>query len=66
MTGDELRRRRDRMGLSQSQLGALLGVDRFQISKWERRHGEPITTNLVRVIELAVCEVERQVKAALQ
>jgi DNA-binding transcriptional regulator YiaG len=35
MTGQELKEWRRRMGLSQEQLGRLLGVARFSVSRWE-------------------------------
>jgi transcriptional regulator with XRE-family HTH domain len=36
MTGDELQRKRKRMGLSQGQLADELGVDLGTVSRWER------------------------------
>ena len=35
MTGQELKKWRRRMGLSQEELGRLLGVARFSVSRWE-------------------------------
>lgn len=36
MTGAELRKRRDKLGVSQSKLGEALGVSSNTIARWER------------------------------
>ena len=36
MDGDELKRWRDALGMTQKQIAALLGVDALMVSKWER------------------------------
>ena len=36
MTGQELKEWRHKVGLSQEELGRLLGVARFSVSRWER------------------------------
>ena len=36
MTGQELRRRREALGLSQAQLAALVGVHANTVARWER------------------------------
>jgi transcriptional regulator with XRE-family HTH domain len=36
MTGEDLRRRRDALGLSQAKLGEALGVSGNTVARWER------------------------------
>lgn len=57
MTGPELRAARQELGLSQSQLAALLGVSRYLISKWER---EDVRIAHPRILELALTELKRR------
>ena len=57
MTGPELRAARQELGLSQSQLAALLGVSRYLVSKWER---EDVRIAHPRILELALTELRRR------
>lgn len=56
MTGNELRKRRARMGLTQAQLAAHLGVDPNTVARWER--GElpirPIVRNLMQYLDAEI------------
>jgi transcriptional regulator with XRE-family HTH domain len=36
MTPNELKRRRQKLGLSQAKLAQMMGVDQMTISRWER------------------------------
>jgi len=36
MTGDEVRRLRERLGVTQARLGEMLGVARNSVARWER------------------------------
>ena len=57
MNGPDLRAARQELGLSQSQLAALLGVSRYLISKWER---EDVGIAHPRILELALTELKRR------
>ncbi len=57
MTGADLRQRREALGLTQAQLGALLGKPQKTISRWERgdhRIESPV------VLDLALRTLERE------
>ena len=41
MPGNEIRKLRKRLGLTQQQLADKLGVDRTTVSRWERGEVEP-------------------------
>ena len=57
MTGDDLKRKRERLRLSQEELAKVLDVAAQSISRYER-DAQPIP----KVVELALKEVERQYK----
>ncbi len=50
--GNFLRELRERQGLSQTQLGALVGVSNKAVSKWENGSAKPKSTILLRLSEL--------------
>lgn len=49
LVGRRIRQARDRLALSQTQLGELLGFERRVISRWERGEREPRARNLRRL-----------------
>ena len=51
MVGRNIVRAREAVGLSQVELAAELGVDRRQVSRWERGRVEPSHTNLQRIAD---------------
>ena len=55
MDGTELKRRRERLGMSQEELAKILDVAPQSVSRYER-DAQPIP----RVVELALKEIERQ------
>jgi transcriptional regulator with XRE-family HTH domain len=55
MTGEELRRRRERLKMTQAELARRLDVQRVTVTRWE--NGQ---TAIPRAIELALREIERQ------
>ena len=59
MTATEIRRLRHRLGLSQSQLAAVVGVPANTIARWERGEME-MRPSMDRLVRLAVAEAERQ------
>ena len=50
--GNFLHELRSRRGLTQYQLGALVGVSDKAVSKWENGSSEPSTTNLIAIGKL--------------
>lgn len=58
MSGDELRRRRERLNLTQEALGKRLGVTKMSIFRYERSKRIP------KVVELAIRQIEREDAAA--
>lgn len=55
MTGAQLKKNREQMGLSQRELAEALGVDVGTVSRWERSVQEP-----PRYVELALAELSRR------
>jgi putative transcriptional regulator len=41
LTADEIRELRERMGISQTEFGKLIGVDQKVVSRWERGENRP-------------------------
>ena len=50
--GERIAQLRRQAGLSQEQLGDLLGVSRQAVSKWERGDFDPSTSNLLALAKL--------------
>lgn len=50
--GDEIRRHRERLKLTQKQLGAAVGVTRIAVGAWERGESEPDEDNLQRLADV--------------
>ena len=59
MIGQELKRRRERLGLTQAELAKRLDVERITIIRWERDQ-----VAIPRVVELALGEIERHQPAS--
>jgi transcriptional regulator with XRE-family HTH domain len=55
MTGEELRRRRQRLKMTQAELARRVDVQRVTVTRWE--NGQ---IAIPRAIELALKEIERQ------
>lgn len=58
LTPEQFRAWRERLGLSQSDVGHALGVTATAVWRWENKKRE-----LQPMVSLAMCEVERRVKA---
>ena len=54
MTGDELKRKRERLGMTQEELGKRLDVTKMSVLRYEQSKSIP------KVVELAIKEIERQ------
>ena len=50
--GERIAQLRRQAGLSQEQLGDLLGVSRQAVSKWESGASDPSTANLIAIAKL--------------
>lgn len=57
MTGAQLKKQREQIGLSQSELANALGVNKMTVSRWEREVQAPPP-----YVELALAELKRQAK----
>jgi transcriptional regulator with XRE-family HTH domain len=57
VTADELKRKRERLGLTQAELAKRLGITKITILRYE--NGQ---TEIPRVVELAMKEIERELK----
>jgi transcriptional regulator with XRE-family HTH domain len=57
MTGDELRTRREKLGLSQSALAQLLGTTQNTISRWEL---ETLPIEKPQMLDLALEALEKK------
>ena len=57
MTGADMRRRREDLGLTQEELARLLDVHAQTVSKWERQKGK-----LEKILVRAMRDVERELK----
>ena len=57
VTADELKRKRERLGLTQAELAKRLGITKITILRYE--NGQ---TKIPRVVELAMKEIERELK----
>ena len=53
--GAKIREHRERIGLSQKQLAAALGVDSSAVSLWESGKTAPTMKNLIRLAEVFKC-----------
>ena len=53
--GAKIREYRERMGLSQKQLAAALGVDSSAVCLWENGKTAPTMKNLIRLAEVFGC-----------
>ena len=53
--GAKIREHRERIGLSQKQLAAALGVDSSAVSLWESGKTAPTMKNLKKLAELFSC-----------
>jgi transcriptional regulator with XRE-family HTH domain len=63
MTPDELKQRRDRLGLTQEQLADRLGVARNTLARWEIAEGEDAHRKIPEVAVRLLAYVEREVRA---
>src|SRR5438552_2644354 len=52
MTGDDIKRIRKSMGLTQHEFAARLGVSFGAVNRWERGHNEPQPDRLMRIREM--------------
>ena len=57
MKGEELRRKREQLGLTQEELAKHLGVKRLSIIRWE--NGQ---TEIDKILERAMRDLERELK----
>jgi len=57
MKGDDLRRKREQLGLTQEELAKHLGVKRLSIIRWE--NGQ---TEIDKILERAMRDLERELK----
>ena len=62
MTANEVRRLRHRLGLSQTQLAAVVGVPANTIARWERGEMQ-MRPAMDRLVRLTVAEVEQNEQA---
>ena len=59
MDGKLIAEKRKEKGLTQDALGAMLGISRKAVSKWERGLSQPDGTHMVRLIDLLGLPVEQ-------
>lgn len=57
VTADELKRKRERLGMTQAELAKRLGITKITVLRYE--NGQ---TDIPRVVELAMKEIERDLK----
>lgn len=52
MTGEDIRRERERLGITQDELAKLLGVAANTVSRWEigQRNPHPLTLKAIRTV----------------
>ena len=60
--GSHLRSLREKKGLSQFQLGKLVGVSDKAVSKWENGYAKPKSSVLLRLSEVLSVSVEELLK----
>ena len=53
MTADEIRELRERMGISQTEFGKLIGVEQTVVSRWERGANRPLRVYAEKISKLA-------------
>jgi len=57
-SGERLKQARQRIGLSQSDLGQQLGVAYQQIGRWEQNHSLPSSDTLARMAQILGCTAD--------
>lgn len=58
MNGGEIKRRREKAGLTQQQLAEKLCCDRSTVAKWETNESAPRTHMLPALAKLLKCRIE--------
>jgi putative transcriptional regulator len=53
LTADEIRELRERMGISQTEFGKLIGVEQTVVSRWERGANRPLNVYAEKISKLA-------------
>jgi putative transcriptional regulator len=53
LTADEIRELRERMGISQTEFGKLIGVEQTVVSRWERGANRPLNLYAENISKLA-------------
>lgn len=61
--GQRISEYRKKLGISQEELGARLGVSRQAVSKWERGEADPSTANLLALGRLYGVPAEELLRA---
>lgn len=59
IVGDQIRRLRDYAGLTQQQLGLMVGLSREQINRMENGTGNPSLNQLDKVLEGIGCPINK-------
>lgn len=60
MTGNELKKKRSTLGLSQQKLSQLLELSLSTVARWEQLEEKPIPNS--KMIDLALKTIERELK----
>ncbi|MEX0899279.1 MAG: helix-turn-helix domain-containing protein [Gammaproteobacteria bacterium] len=66
ITGDEIKRIRERLGLTQAQFGSLLNAHFVTVSRWETNQLRPDTFQVAILSELDQAASEKQLRENLK